>query len=412
MLTRLPGETDFQYHCRLINGKLVDHTLADVDYSELSIPLYGKQLSSDATRKAMYGSRDTIELFERERVGMVPSSSGEDIMNEIDTKLVELRKEQQKMFDQRTALNQVIRERARSEEINEMILRAVREGDLPSLPEIDLTSTQPVICSDNDLLVSLNDIHYGAIVQNYWCHYSPEICANMMREYLMQIIDIARSHQSENCYVWANGDMISGNIHYEIAMSNRENLIQQVMGVSELVAQFLSELCSHFNHVYFISVAGNHSRIGQKDKSIMNERLDDLVEWYLAARLQHYSNLTIGCGEKIDTTMYVLNVRGKNYVGVHGDYDPSPANIQTLQTMVQRPVYAVLCGHKHHCAMDYVQGIRTVMAGSFQGMDSYCVQRRIYGKPQQMVCVCDKRGIRCSYDIDLEVDDNGLLVAT
>lgn len=411
MLTRLPGETDFQYHCRLINGKLVDHTLADVDYSELAIPVYGKQLSSDATRKAMYGSRDTIELMERERVGTVVDSTGSALMNEIDARMVELRKEQQKMFDQRTALNQVIRERARAEEINEMIRQAVQEGNLPILPDVQ-RSAAPVFASGNDLLISLNDIHYGAIVQNYWCQYNPEICAKMMRKYITWIAEIANLHQAEDCYVWANGDMISGNIHYEIAMSNRENLIQQVMGVSELIAWFVNELRQHFNHVYFISVAGNHSRIGQKDKSIMNERLDDLVEWYLAARLQHCPDVTIGCGEKIDTTMYVLDVRGKNYVGVHGDYDPTPANIQTLQTMVQRPVYAVLCGHKHHNAQDYVQGIRTVMAGSFQGMDSFCVQRRIYGKPQQLVCVCDQRGIRCSYDIDLEVNDNDLLVAS
>jgi len=223
----------------------------------------------------------------------------------------------------------------------------------------------------------------------------------MMRHYLNEIAAIALCHQSKNCIVWANGDMISGNIHYEIAMSNRENLVQQVMGVSELIAWFLAELSGMFEHVYFTSVAGNHSRIGQKDKSIMNERLDDLVQWYLEARMAGHDNVTVGYGEKIDTTMYVINVRGQNYVGVHGDYEPSPANVQTLQTMAGIPVYAVLCGHRHHNETSHVSGIRTVMAGSFQGMDSFCVQRRIYGKPEQMVCVCDDHGIRCHYDIDL-----------
>ena len=409
MLNRLPDETDYQYHKRLVYGKLVDHTLADVDYSELSIPVYGKQMSSDSTRKAMYGSRDTIELMEKELLDGVVASSDQTLISEIEAKKLELRKEQQKMFDQRAALNQLLRDRARQEEINDMITSAIRSGNLPTLPE-HLKAPEVATRIGNDLLVSLNDIHYGAVVDNYWCKYNSEICAKMRAKYVDEIAYVARLHGAENCYVWANGDMISGNIHYEIAMSNRENLIQQVMGVSELIAWFVNELRQHFNNVYFVSVAGNHSRIGQKDKSILNERLDDLVEWYLAARLQYCQDVTIGYGDKIDTTMYVMDIRGKNYVGVHGDYDPTPANIQTLQTMVQRPVHAVLLGHMHHNAANYVQGVKTVMAGSFQGMDTYCVQRRIYGKPQQLICVCDDRGIRCTYDIDLEVNADDVYV--
>lgn len=403
MLTRLPGESNFDYHRRLINGKLVDRTLADVDYAELSVPLYGKPLSSDSTRKAMYGSRRTIELLEKEQIDHVASATEQGILSEVDMKMAELRKEQQRMFDQRTALNQVLRERARAEELNAIITKAIQNADLPELPceVVEFDEGALYHQSDNDLLVSLNDIHFGAVVENFWCQYNPEICAQMMRQYADKVIEIAKVHQSKNCYIWANGDMISGNIHYEIAVSNRENLVKQVMGVSELIAQFICTLRPYFQRVHFTSVAGNHSRIGQKDKSIFNERLDDLVEWYLAARLQNCHDVVIGAGEKLDTTMYALEVRGKTYVGVHGDYDPTPAHIQTLQTMAQRPVYAVLLGHLHHCATNHVQGIRTVMAGSFQGMDSFCVQRRIVGRPEQMVCVCDESGIRCSYEVEL-----------
>lgn len=401
MLTRLPDESNFDYHRRLINGKLVDRTLADVDYAELSVPLYGKALSSDTTRKAMYGSKRTIEVLEKEMLDRVSSSAEQSVLSNLDAKMVELRKEQQKMFDQRAALNQVLRDRARAEELNAIITTAIQSADLPVLPDEVAVAEDIGRQSDNDLLVSLNDIHFGAVVENYWCRYDSDICAQMMRKYAERIVQIAKVHGSQNCYIWANGDMISGNIHYEIAVSNRENLVKQVMGVSELIAQFINALRPFFHHVHFTSVAGNHSRIGQKDKSILNERLDDLVEWYLVARMQNCRDVTIGSGEKIDTTMYALEVRGKTYVGVHGDFDPTPAHIQSLQTMAQRPVYAVLLGHLHHCATNHVQGIRTIMAGSFQGMDSFCVQRRIFGKPEQMVCVCDGNGIVCSYEVEL-----------
>ncbi len=42
------------------------------------------------------------------------------------------------------------------------------------------------------------------------------------------------------------------------------------------------------------------------------------------------------------------------------------------------------------------------MAGSFLGMDDYCVQKRIVGRAEQMVCVCDENGVRCSYGIPLQ----------
>ena len=92
------------------------------------------------------------------------------------------------------------------------------------------------------------------------------------------------------------------------------------MGVSELVSEFLAELSKHFNNVYFVSVAGNHSRINpSKDQSLASERLDDLIEWYIRARLQNFENVHFECN-KIDNTMYTINVRGKTYCGIHGDY--------------------------------------------------------------------------------------------
>lgn len=393
-LSRQPNETELAYHKRLIFGKLVDGTLADEDYSELAPYVYGKDYSSDVARRMMYGSRRTLELLDANAVSQITSDA---ILSELDAKIIESRKERQKVFDQRNALSKVIRERSRQEELNEILCEAIQSGNLPRL-NYQRTEIEP---SDNDLLVSLNDIHYGANVQNYWNTYNSDICRDMMCRYLDKIISIGETHSSENCIVWANGDEISGNIHQSIAITNKENVIEQIKGVSELIAEFLAELSKHFRQVTYVSVAGNHSRIDpNKDKALMSERLDDLVEWYLAARLQNFDNVVVG-GEKVDCTMYLIDVRGKTYCGVHGDFDGSATKIQALQTMAQKPLYAVLSGHLHHNKIDDVQGVKTIMAGSFLGMDDYCVQKRIYGRAEQMVCVCDGNGVRCSYPVPL-----------
>lgn len=394
-IERMENESKFDYHRRLVYGKLVDKTLADVDYSELSELVYGQPYSSDVARRMLYGSRRTLELMDEERAAGCGSSAYAD---EIDAKMIELRKERQKFYDMRNAFNRVIRERSRQEELNEILVSAVQSGNLPRL------SYEPAYIepSDNDLLCSLNDIHYGIDIHNAWNTYNPEICRKMMCRYLDRIITIAERHGSENCYVFNNGDSISGKIHYTIQIENKENVIEQVKGVSELIAEFLAELSKHFNTVTFVSVAGNHSRLDTKDNSPLDERLDDLIDWYLSARLQNFENIIVGGSEKIDSTMYLLDIRGKTYAGVHGDFDGSATKIAALQTMAQRPLYAVLSGHLHHNKIDEVQGVKTIMAGSFMGMDDFCIQKRIYGKPEQMVCVCDDSGVVCHYDIPLQ----------
>ncbi len=394
-LSQRPNESNLDYHKRLVYGKLTDKTLADVDYSELAEALYGQAYASDVARRMVYGSKRTLDALALDAETDIESA---DILTELDTKKVELQKERQKFFDQRNAFNKAVRERARQEELNEILLRAVREGDLPEL-RYEPRETAP---SDNDLLVSLNDLHYGAVVENYWNTYSPERCREMMCAYLDRIVEIGRLHKSQRCIVWENGDAISGNIHQSIAVTNKENVIEQIKGVSELIAEFLAELSRHFEAVVFVSVAGNHSRLNpNKEMALVSERLDDLVEWYLKARLQAFENVTIGGARKIDNTMYLMDVRGRTYCGVHGDFDDTPGKVQTLQTMAGKPVYAVLSGHRHHNELGEVQGVKTVMAGSFLGMDDYCVQKRIVGRAEQIVCVCTEDGILCSYDIPL-----------
>ena len=396
-LIRRDNESDLDYHKRLVYGKLVDKTLADIDYSELAEAVYGKSYSSDVARRMCYGSKYTLELMDSASVNSAVLKSGNDILDEIDEKKFELAKERQKFYDQRMAFNKAVRDRSREEELNEIITECLRNGNLPELTYEDGVHK----FGNNDLLVSLNDIHYGANIDNAWCRYNSTICANMMSEYLKKIIQIAEMHNSENCVVWCAGDLISGSIHRSIQVTNKENVIEQLMGVSELIAEFLSVLSKHFKSVRFVSVAGNHSRIDpNKENAIHGERLDDLVEWYLSARMQNFKNVIIDDEHKLDSTISLFDVRGKKYVMVHGDYD-SPSKVQSLQAMIREPIYAMLCGHLHHNQTDIVQGIKTIMAGSFQGVDSFCVEKRIFGKPQQMVCVCDDTGIICHYDVDL-----------
>lgn len=391
-LNRRDGESRLSYHKRLLKAKLIDKTL-DVDYGTLAPYLYGQEYAPDVARRMAYGSMKTIGLMENDTA---QTQSG--LKEELERQMTDLRIERQKLSDYRAAVNKAVRERARYEELGEIIRGAVESGDLPDLcyEQADIQR------SGNDLMVTLNDIHYGANVRNAWCTYNSDICRIMMSNYLDRIFAIQNTHGSENCTVVCAGDCISGNIHYSIAVSNRENVIEQVMGVSELIAQFLTELGKRFANVTFVSVSGNHSRLTpNKDEALDGERLDDLVAWYLEARLQNCANIHVNRESRIDPTLAAFTIRGKQYCCVHGDYDGSDGKIQSISGMLGGNLYAVVSGHLHHNATDTVQGVKTVMAGSFLGMDDYCVRKRILAEPEQSVCVCDSSGILCVYPVKL-----------
>lgn len=314
----------------------------------------------------------------------------------LDQEAIEMQKSKVKFYDQRREYNRLIRQSARNENLKEIFVNELRNIEpIEYHPDYSIK-----LHSNNDLFVGLSDIHYGIKIFNYWNEYSPEVAKERILKYLERIIEIKNVHNSENCYVCANGDLISGKIHNTIEIANCENVVSQVMGVSELISFFLAKLCEKFNNVYFCAVAGNHSRIGKKDEVPYSERLDDLVPWYVKSRLQNIPNLFV-LDNMIDPTVNIITIRGLNYVNVHGDYDTA-SSIQKLTDMMDDKVYCVCLAHKHHNSTDYTHRYKVIMTGSLMGVDDFCVQKRIYGKAQQLVGVCTDKGMICTYDVDLQ----------
>jgi len=391
-LKRKPNESDFAYKERLIVAKL-DREI-DLDWSEIA-ELLGENCHPDHLRKTAYGIYESY----KHRLENAIDVSSQDILDNIEAKKIELQKERYKLSDERIALNKIIRNKSRQEELNEIIQRCLSDGNLPKLKPITHNNIKT---SSKSLMVSLNDIHYGQDITNTWNTYNSDICERRFAEYLDKIIKIQFEQKADECVIWANGDMISGNIHNEISITNKENVIEQIMQVSELISSFLYYLSQYFNKVRFVSVSGNHSRLTRKEDALKDERLDDLIEWYLKARLQNIDNIKFDDYDNIDTTMYLVKVKGLNYIGVHGDYDCSHSSIQNLVSMVDVPVYGILSGHLHHNKIDTVQGVKIISGGSMIGMDSYCIQKRILGTPEQLVCVCDNEGLICTYNIEFK----------
>ena len=389
---RLENESDEELLYRLGNRRTQDG-LTWQQLADIMNKLTGQEYTESKWRKQYQAFQ---KMFNANQDKFVE----DEYLDELVSRQQELQKTKYKFFDERNALNKLLRDRSRQEELNEILVREIRAGYLPELKSIK--SGKVYKDSDNDMFVSLNDIHYGATISNAWNEYNSDIAFERMERYAFEILALQEKTKSRNCIVWCNGDEISGLIHKTIQITNKENVIQQVIGVSELISRFLVNLSENFEKIYFCSVAGNHSRLDKKEDALKSERADDLVQWYLKARLQNYNNIDFEACDKIDDTFYKIKVRDKVFVGCHGDYDKNITKFLTLEKMLGEPIYGILTAHLHHNKFDIAQNIYLFMGGSFQGMDDYCIERRILGKAEQLVFTLTDNGIGGIYPIVLQ----------
>lgn len=259
------------------------------------------------------------------------------------------------------------------------------------------------ITSDNDILVILSDFHIGQAFHSIWGEYNSDIAKKRLNQLLNEIIAIRKLHNSEKCYVSLQGDMLSGNIHKTIQVTNRENVIDQIKIASELISSFCYELTKHFSVVFMSSVSGNHSRMDRKDEALHDERLDDIITWGIELSLKHIENFHV-LNRKLDNGISDMDIRGKTYIAVHGDFDGyNKTGVSNLCMHLGFIPYAITYGHLHTCAVDETNGVKMIRGGSLAGSgDDYTIEKRLSGKPSQMVCVCNKKGVVCYYPVELD----------
>ena len=399
-LKRMSDESEEKYIWRL--GQLKDSGVLDMDWDEIT-DLINREFRDDTPYKEAAYRKPYSSAKRFYEAGVFGSKSGsssdEDIIDEIRNERHELRKEKQRLFDERAALNKILRENARYEQdidnLKEALLGIGTERYIKYRPIKRM--------SDSDLVVCLSDLHIGG----NWCSvsgiYNTEIAKQRLETYLAKIIEIGDRHNAQKCYVVGLGDYISGSIHKTIAIQNRENVVEQIKTVCELVADFVYEIGKHFAEVEVHMVAGNHSRIDKKEDALTDERLDNLVLWFIKHILEPYDNIKVE-DDEIDSTYVSFFVRDHLFFGCHGDYDtPTEASVGKLCMYAGMMPKVILTGHKHFPAMTEISGIKVIQSGSLCGSgDDYTRQKRLKGKPSQTVLVYNNTGIEAYYPVELD----------
>ena len=197
------------------------------------------------------------------------------------------------------------------------------------------------------------------------------------------------------------GDLISGQIHPSIRVENRENIVSQIVGVSELIADFLYLLAHCFDKVHVNAVDGNHSRLeGDLKKDIHTERLDRIIPWFCKARLNNVPNVEFS-DNVLDSSIGVFEIYNKTYVSVHGDFDSNKNTVHNIQELIGKPIDYFLSAHMHVPNMRFervglIQNGAVVSCG-----DDFTVRNRLFGKPYQVCMLVSENGVEAVYPVKL-----------
>ena len=318
--------------------------------------------------------------------------------NDISVLKRELERAKIQFRDERNAWQKQNYTAARVEQKLDYLESIIRENgkckyNIKRTPIVDVEGNKAMV-------VCLSDLHIGACYDSMWGKYNSDIAKERLAEYLSEVVKIGRRHDIAEVVVLGIGDEISGNIHTSIQVQNRENVIEQVMLASEMITEFIAELCNYFD-VGYVNIGGNHSRISKKEEALKDERLDRLIGWYVSKALSHVENFTYI--ESEDTTIGVVNILNQKIWVTHGDYDNfNKGGLSNLVLAMGYKPMAVFTGHMHTSAMDDIADIKFIRSGSFGGSgDDYTVEKRLTGKPSQTVAIFGCDGVECIYPVTL-----------
>lgn len=325
------------------NGKL------DISYSELWEKLIDKKLSKDEGRKRYYGALSLADLYECE----------------IADKNLQL------IRDERNAIKDDYRKIVRFERLEDIITSAIKK--LKPLPQYDI---QPITQSKNKVgVLQLSDWHYGLSFSHLLNEFNPDEASQRVNRIISKTIEIVQKEDLSKVYVFIQGDLISGNIHNILRLQNQEDLIDQILNVSEILA-FELNILSCYCDLNIVLVGGNHERVTpQKEDNLSRENYIKIVEWCLRERLKNNTRIDILHHRDYDSCY--LQIYNFHIGIIHGDKDKQGTAPSNLNKIYGVNFDFIFTAHEHHIGYTDNGYCRVIANGSLCGTDVYAKDLRL-----------------------------------
>lgn len=396
----------------LLNTLLSDYTGEEITHDE---SYYRKKANGTYKKRCVSDNPDvtTESNIKIETTGLCQdiepcvvfeSAIGYTSDSEHDRKKDELYRERVKLRDQRREYNKLQAVDARAEHLNEELIDVCNKMNttLPLIP----FNMKDIPYEDNEERVGVcvfTDWHYGMVTDNVWNKYNTNICKRRVQYVVNKMCGYIDFHGLSKIKVVLLGDFSHGCCHVTCRVKSEEDVCDQLMHSTEIIAESINMLSNYVNEVEVYSCVGNHMRTQQSKKdSVTSDNLEKIVPWWIRQRLRDNPRVRI-----VDNANYgdytVFDVLGHNVCCMHGDRK-NFKNIGTITNNIftqkhGKIINYAIMGDKHHLSEDDPMGIESILVRSLCGSDDYASDGDLFSKSGQTFIVFDKLGRECTYNI-------------
>lgn len=403
VLRRLDGETENQTLWRIGKAK-ANGLLGDMTWVEIA-EFFNKEFREDETQyydssayrkryKNFYDAYD--ELFSQENFVSEEMATIQEQTNE----LYKIKKQVQ---DQRRELRNLLTPEARFNNLIEVLVESANR----LCDERPLEFDEYVFdFGDTEAVLALADWHYGMVADNIWNKYDTNICKQRVVQLVDKTATYLQRHKVKTLHIMLLGDAAHGALHTSCRVASEEDTCDQLMHVSEIIAQAVNELSRYVGEVNVYATYGNHLRTVQnKDDSIHSDNMEKIIGWWLEQRLQKNEKIHIIKSDYYE--FLLLNVCGRNIVGAHGDLEKFKQFGLTVNTLFTKKygqtIDYTISADKHHIEEFETMEIESILVRSLCGADEYSNKSRLYSAPGQTLMIFSKsEGRECTYNIKLD----------
>lgn len=394
-LKRMDGESHEQYFYRICNMKdVLGFTWPQM--TEIFNNEFGCNKGDTAYRKKWAAFKTVLDANVDNIVG--ENTYLEELKGQID----ELYKAKKQVADQRREYNKILTSDARADHLTEKLIEAANIAPLKNYSNMFTFKNNTSV---EEAVLCLSDWHYGQISKNIWNEYNTEICLQRASKLFNKVSSALQEHNIKTLHVVLLGDFVNGAIHTGCRVAAEENTCEQLMNVSEILANFINALSAHVGTVNVHSTYGNHARtIQNKNDSIHADNMERIIPWWIKQRLKNNQKVNI-----VDSDFYefiYFDVCGYNIVCTHGDLDKFKDIGVTINSLFSKKygktIDYTFSGDKHHLESFEQFGIESALVGSLCGTDEFANNKRLYSNPMQTLCIFTPEGGKlCTYNIKL-----------
>ena len=407
-LHRLENENEEQFIFRL--GQAKDSGNLDMSWDEIANIINKEFRSDESEYRSEAAYRKPYQQAKRyfEANVFKTFSDKDTYFKELQIQKDAVYKEKRKLYDQRREYNKLLTSDARAEHLNEELVKAANR----------LNEDQPLIFNEKwfkpnihkEAIMFWSDWHYGMTTDNIWNKYNTQICKNRVKAFVEMSKEFIRLNNIDILDIVMLGDAAHGSIHTGCRIQSEEDTCDQLMHVSEIMAEAINDLSNVVNHIAVYSCYGNHMRtIQDKKESIHSDNMEKIIPWWIEQRLQNNSKIEIKYSEYKEFTK--LNVLGKNICCVHGDLEKDFKQIGvTINTLFSRKfgetIDYTVSGDKHHLEEFEKFDIESILIRSLCGADEHSNNGRLYSRPGQTLMIFnDVYGREATYNIPFDIVD-------